>query len=269
MIKKKYLLVILGVTLILTGCQTQSNKTAVKQLTASQLLKKVQLAMSPSGKLTKPKNYKVTLKMLVIHNSVRTTKNAVIYCLKPDKYILNIESLINKPGGSVKETLAVFINGNNIIWEKKDGKEIDIDSLEDNELTNLQEQLKQIENLVSFFMFMPNYGLELGNGVYDIEGFKCYKLKSILGARSSSGSDENTYYIDTKDFMVRKIVSDAGTVTNIEYKKFGQVTLPYKYKYSELEIVHRRSYFEIKDFKINYNIDKTLFKTPEILGQKI
>lgn len=62
-----------------------------------------------------------------------------------------------------------------------------------------------------------------------INNHKCYKLECLVLDAGKPGKQKVFYYIDQKDFLLRKVDLADAVISSIRYRKYSNTLIPYKY----------------------------------------
>ena len=121
-------------------------------------------------------------------------------------------------------TITAYSLKNNVLKVMKNGKEESFDKTQIEARKSLL--TNKLDNLL-FDIFSQVKSINLDSKTCQIGQYTCYKLNVKV---AKYDYPTISYYIDNKDYLVRKMVTDAAVLTDIEYKKFGSVNLPCQYK---------------------------------------
>jgi hypothetical protein len=253
---KKLTAILIAISIILTLNGCRNTDMSNKNVTIDELLSKIRLAMNVhEGDFINPVNNEYGKAKIIIFNSnknVRTAKEIVLYFEQPDKYKMSIKYLASAPEKVAEGAAVTRLIGNKLTRADKNGSIVDREELSDKGLKKVIKIINMYKNLMSLSVLFDVADMKLDPKKFKRNAYSCYKVTIFYKDDSGKDRDKYTYYIDDTDYQIRYVEYENSFVDNIKYKKFGDLTLPYSYKYTRTlggdKVVY---YISVEDFKVN------------------
>ena len=270
--------VFLAVLLLIAGCRNidksnYSDSQIPKYMTSDELLLKMQQAVDPTDELDNIKSlqYSVSRVILDNHYSPEEKKMNWVFCYhhkNPEIYDVTIEKIKTSKDKRKENKL------NLVIYEDKhkiyeNGKEISIEDLGRDKFNKLREHALEFKLRAFFGLYSDILSSKLSHKIYNVEGHNCYKMAVALEINLFDESNKVIFYVDCKDYLIRKISTEYFDISNIRYKLVDNIVLMQKLTMKERAFNKTTEHVEFEHFRVNDKMDFSKYEEMALEGKDI
>ena len=257
-------------SVIIFGCQhkiVKQTNNVPDGITAESVIAKVKnnIVSFELDKKIKTVEYECTTSKVATKNNLKIKLNTKYYYEKPDNYKFIAKTVTETlSGGHEIKTLEYTKFGDkiNVLINGEKPDDLEYTKLK---LNVLKDDVHNAKIQLSLGIYQDFLTEKLYKKFSLVDGIKCYRIKVILDKKMRSKRDnELIYYIDSENFLIRKITGKSFVVRDIKYRKTNGMMIPEKYTETEdLHFDKVTSYYRLDKYKLNQKFKKDFFAVKE------